>query len=127
MNWKAQKLSYPLRYITAHLTGRPVHTYLWVLWAIGCWTLVLVTISRGNGRFAGGAAIYALIGAIAFLLFLVRFLWLLSNEEDRAWLRTVYSMADKNGTRLDARIVVRIVPFLGLIVLIEYYLFHALR
>jgi len=65
-----------------------------------------------------------IIGGVAVAFYLVNLVIFLGNEVDRKWLYSIYRPEENKRVALDTRIVVGLVPILGLIVLIQYLFFR---
>jgi len=119
-----RELPPPLEYINARLTRRPIHTYLWLIWSIGCYSYVLSEIADSSGRGAGRALLFAIIGGVFAAFFVVKLVISLGNEVDRKWLFSIYRPEENKRVALDTRIAVGLVPMLGSIALIQYLFFR---
>jgi hypothetical protein len=65
-----------------------------------------------------------IIGGVAVAFYLINLVLLLGNKVDRKWLCSIYRPEENKRVTLDTRIVVGLVPILGLMVLIQYLFFR---
>ena len=107
-----------LSYINARLTGRPLHTGIWVVVMLLTFFGIYI-LDSGRGR--RGDFIMYIIGL--YLCVVVAALVSLGiRAEGRKWLLSVYD--DGGGTSVTpfSRIVIRLLPVFGLGVVVEYWL-----
>ena len=118
-----RNLPIPLDYVNRHLTGQPLFMYLWFIWLISCFLIGFAADASSNDRFSARAQVYYWIWLCALVLLIIRLIALLFNNEDRKWLLSVQRDTESAPPRTDFRILVRVVPILGLIIVLEYLLF----
>ena len=112
-----------MHYINSRLTRRPIHTYLWLIWSIGCYSYVLSVLASSPGRGAGRANLFFIIGVVVAIGFAVRVVAYLAHKEDREWLFAIYRPEEKYPVAWDTRIAVGLVPILGMFVVLQYLFF----
>ena len=110
-----------LRYVNDRLTRRPIHAYLWAIWAWAFQAFLLWKLGKMESASAPAKALgLSIMAAAVALFFLVRLITLLCSELDREWLFTEMPYRNPEPVSSGSRIFVRIIPVIGLIAVVQY-------
>jgi len=117
-----RKLPAAIRYLTLRLTGRPLYAFLWIIWEILASILLLVQKPFTRGSDALEARIGALILIVILGIVLIAFLSVLTRGSARVWLMEKYHDDETETVTSGSCLVVRLVPLVALIAVLEYWL-----
>jgi hypothetical protein len=109
-------------YLTARLTGRPLHTILWLIAQLLVFVLILMLESNLEGSHSAIAKGLAWWLILLMLILLTVLVSTAIRKEGRHWLLAKYDNGDGKPVGAGSRVVVRCLPLFGLIVILEYWL-----
>ena len=107
-----------ISYINARLTGRPLHTAIWLISML----LIIASIYKLNVHRSGRGDIIMVIAFLYAFVVAVALISVAARTEGRRWLLEKYEDGESRSASSGSRTVVRLLPLLGLIVIAEYLL-----
>lgn len=113
-----------MRSINAHLTGRPLHTFLWFIWLFAGQAWLMYTIAKGSTRYSGAAVFLSLLCAGFAGLFIAKLIAVYREDGGKAWLDSVYREEEHRRARADLKGLVILVPVLVGLALLAPLLFE---
>jgi hypothetical protein len=113
-----------MAYITARLTGRPLYALVWLIWLSIVVMLVGVQCFNIGGDFRSQALILILIGAAGLVLYMGGLIEALTRRTGRTWLMSVCHDEKDERIHPSSRLIVWLVPLLGLFFISEYWFFR---
>jgi hypothetical protein len=112
-----RRLPPSVKYVNQRLTGQPVVTALWYICML---TIFAALYKLDSGRGVRGECI--MYGIITFdAAAIIGLLVVAKDKEGRMWLLEKYDDGDCAPVDNASRIVIRLLPILGLIVMAEYW------
>lgn len=108
-----------MRYVNAHLTGRPLHTFLWFIWLTGSAAGIMYWNSLIPARSSVKAGMYAVLLGLLCVWLLVRLVMISTTVDGKRWLNSMYRYEEWRKVRLDMRVLIGAVPYLALLALLS--------
>ena len=110
-----------MRGLTVCLWGRPLYTFIWMLWTTATFGMLMVPVIKDGGSFVQQANFIRVISFIQSLLFFFWLLLLAAQKSGREWLMTVYHEEDSKKMGAFGCFLVRAMPVLETIALVVIF------